>query len=266
MLGSKKRQSLLVNCREGIEAMGRAERRAAVITVLGVAVSVGGRLLAEWLQLPLWLDSIGIVCVAYLLGSVPGAATGLAANTICSLIHHGSYWYGFTAVALGLTVGWFTKRGHLSSFFGAMTTGSAAALLCVAFSVPLNLLFYEGYTNNMWGDGVVDLLAHHGFPLWLRSLIGQFYLEFLDKIITLALLYVAVKLAKRAKSTYKESRENASSGGHSKNASDDARSKSKNKDVGGAAGGAAGGALALFVVFSVLSVLAGAPSRALAAT
>lgn len=236
--------------RRGIEAMGREERRAAAITVLGVVVSVGGRLLAEWLRLPLWLDSIGTVCVAYLLGSVPGAATGLAANTICTLFHHGSYWYGFTAVALGLTVGWFTKRGYLNSFFGAMTTGSAAALLCVAFSVPLNIFFYDGYTNNMWGDGVVDLLAHDGFPLWLCSLIGQFYLEFLDKIITLSLLYVVVKLAKRAKGTYKGSRENTSGG-----------DRSKNKSKG--ASGAAGGVLALFVA---LAVLAGGPSRALAAT
>lgn len=176
--------------------MGKEERLAAAITALGVAISVGGRLLAAWLQLPLWLDSIGTVAVAYLLGPIPGAAVGLGANSICALLQHGSFAYGITAIALGLIVGLLSKRGSMDSFFGAMTVASAAALASVILSVPLNILLYDGYTNNMWGDGVVDLLAHLGCPPWLCSLIGQFYLDFVDKIVTLALLFFAIRIAR----------------------------------------------------------------------
>ncbi|MDO4806020.1 MAG: two-component regulator propeller domain-containing protein [Coriobacteriales bacterium] len=227
--------------------MGKAERVAAAITALCVAVSVGGRLLAAWLQLPLWLDSIGIVFVAYLFGPIPGAVAGLAVNTICTLLQHGSFWYGITAIVLGLAVGVLSQRGYLKSFFGAMTTGSVAALASVAFSAPLNILFYNGYTNNMWGDGVIDLLTHYGCPLWLCSFIGQFYLDFVDKVITLSLLFLAVRLMDKMGGRHNR---DASGGGGDGTASR-------------ALGSKAPGVLTLLVV---LLLLAGLPTRAFAAS
>lgn len=182
--------------------MGKDERTAAIVTALGVATSVGGRLLAAWLQLPLWLDSVGVVFVSYLLGPIPGAVAGLAANTILSMSGHGSYWYALPMVAIGTIVGILSRKGDLDSFFGAMTVASATAVASCILATPINLIRFGGYTSNLWGDGVIDLLASLELPLWLRSGIGQFYLDFVDKIATLLFLFAVLSLARRQGATF----------------------------------------------------------------
>lgn len=174
--------------------MGRTERRAALFTALGICISVAGRIIAANLQLPMWLDSLGTVFIAYVLGPVPGAVAGVSGNVIYAILNRGSVLYGITSVAIGFIVGVAAERGYFKTLFGALTVGSIAALASTCISAPISLILQDGYTGNMWGDGVFDLLLSVGAPRWISAFIGEFYLDFLDKILTIALLYGAIRL------------------------------------------------------------------------
>ena len=165
-----------------------------LFTACCILLNVGGRMLADHLALPLWLDSLGTVLCAYLAGPVCGAIVGAAGNLIHGMMDHSSLFYALTSIALGVIVGLSARKKRLDTMFGTMTVISLCTLAAVAVSVPLNLIFTEGMTGNVWGDGVIAYLLEKGFPAPLCSVLGQFYLDFVDKLLTLLCLYAALRL------------------------------------------------------------------------
>ena len=157
-------------------------------------MNVGGRMLATWLKVPLWADSFGTCLMAYIGGPVCGALVGLAGNLAYSGINHLSAAYALTSLALGIIVGIAAKRNWLDSFYGFMKTAYLAVFAALAVSVPLNLLLAGGYTGNVWGNGVVDYLLEKGWPPVLCSVLGQLAIEFADKVLCIAAVWLVILL------------------------------------------------------------------------
>lgn len=159
-----------------------------------ILINCIGKYAAAEMQLPLWLDSFGTVCSAYALGPVCGGIVGAATNVIYGFSHPVSCIYAITNVALGILVGHCAARGYLQNLFRTMTLSFLVTVVSVAVSVPLNILFSDGRTGNIWGDGVIDLLGQMGLIHWLCYVIGEFYVDFLDKVVTLVAFFAVLKL------------------------------------------------------------------------
>ena len=160
-----------------------------------ILLNYGGGLVAERFTLPLWLDSFGTVLAGALAGPFCGGAVGLTGCLVQSVSYDPvSAVYGLTGMALGVIVGFGARKKRLETLFGTMTVSTAAALVSVAVSVPLNLLFRGGSTGNVWGDGVITTLTEKGWPKLVSQFAGPFYLDFLDKVLTLLVLYLALRL------------------------------------------------------------------------
>ena len=161
---------------------------------LCILLNYGGRLLSTRFEMPLWLDAFGTALCAYIGGPVCGAIVGLTANLIYGMAVHSSVIYALTSMALGIIVGLAAKKDKLSTMFGTMSVSAVAAFTSIAISVPLNIIFHNGSTGNLWGDGVIGFWRERGVPLLLCRIFGQFYLDFMDKLLTLVLLHVVVRL------------------------------------------------------------------------
>ena len=157
-----------------------------------ICLNVGGRLLSVRLELPLWADSFGTALCAYIAGPVCGAMVGLAGNVAYSVVNHLSAAYAITSIALGIIVGIAARRNWFDQFYGFMKAASLAMLTALVVSVPLNLLFSAGYTGNKWGDGVVNFLLDKEWPPLLCYILGQLALEFVDKVIVIAAVYLVI--------------------------------------------------------------------------
>ena len=72
-------------------------------------------------------------------------------------------------------------------------------ILSVVLSVPFNYMYFDGYTNNKWGDGVINALERMGFNPIISHCAGEFYLDFLDKVITIVLLFLLIRFYKSRK-------------------------------------------------------------------
>lgn len=193
--------------------MTKEDRLSAVVTALGVVLSVAGHIFAGSAGLPLWLDSLGTFLAAYVLGPIPGAAVGVSSNIIYAILNRGSFLYGFASLATGLIVGVMARRGFFKTLFGAATVGSVAALVSAVISSVISMVLYEGRTDNMWGDGVLDLLVRNGVPTWLGAFIGELYLDFVDRIVTAGALFFAIMLYqkirdRRSEAQHKEKYQN----------------------------------------------------------
>ena len=174
--------------------------RTAIIVVAGIALNAIGNAVATQFSLPVWLDSFGTVVAAYSLGPVCGAIVAAATNILLSF--WAPSWLVFipSGVFIGVSVGYFAKKGYFDTFFHAMTMAGFVAIGCVVISTTLNMLFYGGATGSVWGNGVMDLLLENGFPLLAASIIGQLYVEFLDKCVVIVGLFLLLKLSAQVSS------------------------------------------------------------------
>ena len=176
----------------------------SIFVLVCILLNYGGKMLAACLQLPLWLDSFGTVLCAYLAGPVCGAIVGLTSNLMSGMLNHVSSIYALTSIALGIIVGVAAKKKAMDTMFGIMAVSSLSALTAIVVSVPLNIIFYNGSTGNLWGDGVIGYFTELGAPATAAQVIGQFYIDFMDKTITLVLLSLVLRLARKVMGEKKE--------------------------------------------------------------
>ncbi len=167
-----------------------------LFAALCILLSYVGRRIAEFFDLPLWLDSFGTVLCAYAGGPVCGAIVGVASCLVCGMANSVSYIYALTGLALGVIVGFGARKRRMDTVFGTMMLAAMSTVAAVVISTPLNLIFYQGSTGNLWGNGVIGYLRERGIPFLLCAVLGQFYIDFADKLLTLVLLYALLKLVR----------------------------------------------------------------------
>ena len=169
---------------------------SVVFTLLCLCMNFGGRLLASNLELPLWLDSMGTALSAYIGGPVVGAMVGMTSNLAYGTVNQLSAAYSVTSIALGIIVGVASNQRWFDHFYGFMKAASLSIFVALIVSVPLNFAFDKGYTGNVWGNAVIDFLLEKGWSPLVCSILGQLFVEFPDKLVTIAIVYL-ITLSRR---------------------------------------------------------------------
>lgn len=105
--------------------------------------------------------------------------------------------YAVVSAMVGITTGICVKKGFLKNLYGVLSTSFLVAVLSVTLSVPFNYLYCDGSTQNIWGDGVIESMEQVGFNSFFSHCMGQFYLDFLDKVITIVLVFSLIKLVQK---------------------------------------------------------------------
>jgi hypothetical protein len=165
------------------------------LTVLCIALDFAGRSAASSLELPVWLDTFGTALAAYALGPLCGAMAGATFGVaFAEGAGHAELWYAACSVAVGICVGFAARRGAFKSLFGVLSLAFIVALISTAISVPIDLAVNGGSTSNPWGDGVISFFDDFGTGRVFSCTAGQFYLEFVDKAVTMLALYAALKI------------------------------------------------------------------------
>ena len=157
-------------------------------------LNFGGKALAEFLGLPLWLDALGTVLAAYALGPFCGAVIGAATNIIYGIYSPIAFYYVLTNISVGIIVGIFEKKGLLKDLFGFLSTAFVITIVSVAVSTPLNFLLSDGNIGNMWGDGMIAFCRTLGLNNTVSCIVGEFYMDFLDKTLTMVLFFLIIHL------------------------------------------------------------------------
>ncbi|MBR2765516.1 MAG: HD domain-containing protein [Blautia sp.] len=168
--------------------------KISLFVLLCILMDFLGKKFTAYYGLFFWFDSFGTVLCAYMGGPFCGAIVGMTGNLIYAMAARGIWVYALISIALSIVAGRAAEKGHLDTFFDMMTVSSVAAILCTALSVPLNYLYHNGNTGNIWGDGIRNFLSEQRFPGPLCMLAGEFALEFVDKVLTFMALYLMLKL------------------------------------------------------------------------
>ena len=173
--------------------------KIVVFVALCVGIDVGGRLLAVWLDLPLWADCVGTAMCAYTAGPICGALVGLTGNLAYGVVKHLSIAYSITGMAIGVIIGVASRKKWFEEFYGFMKAATLSMVTALLVSVPLNMIFSNGNIGNVWGDGVFDYMLSIDTPLIICSLLGQLTIEFPDKVLTVFVVYVAFLIRRQGR-------------------------------------------------------------------
>jgi len=178
-----------------------------VMIVLCVLVNYFGGVFATQNRLPVWLDSIGTVVAAYAGGPVCGALVGATGNLASYIIFGDNWLYAIVSIVIGVIVGIAARRKSFGSLLSIMTTAAMVTIAVTIVALPLNIIFGNNSTGNIWGDAVAGFMEEEGIPVYLSMPVGQLYVELLDKLLTLLMLYVFIRLKRFAASRKEKHRE-----------------------------------------------------------
>ena len=178
-----------------------------------ILLNFAGRELAAHFEMPLWLDSLGTVLTAFAGGPICGSIVGITGNLLYSMSADTTAVYALTGIAVAFTVGLGTKYKAMKTLFGAITLGAITALVAIAVSLPLNVMLFDGSTGNVWGDGVIGYVSELGWPRPLQLFFGQFLIEFVDKQLTVIVLFIIIKFGQRLRRRYRDRRGDAAAAG-----------------------------------------------------
>lgn len=167
-----------------------------IILLICFFMNIAGRYVAGTYNLPVWLDALGTIFTAYLLGPVCGAIVGVASGIIYGILYSNPYVYCIVGAIIGISVGIIAKKKMFESLFGTLTASVIVTWLSVISSVPINWFCANREIGNIWGDGIVTFMQIRGIPYIVCVILGEFYVDFIDKVFSLFLLLVCIATAR----------------------------------------------------------------------
>lgn len=163
------------------------------LIVVGIVINIAGNWFARTCHLPFWLDAVGTVLAAGLLGPLAGGLTGGISGGICAMITSMPVLFALVNIVIGIIVGILYPK-DTTDLFQILCTAAIVAIVTIAVSTPINLLCHQGYPGNQWGDALFDMLQQNGNSVLASSLLGQALVDFPDKVISFFLATGAAKL------------------------------------------------------------------------
>jgi len=161
------------------------------LILLSIGINLVGAHLVLLLKLPAYLDSVGTILAAILMGPIIGAVVGLATHFSLGIIM-GPVYFHFAIVngLIGLITGYIFDKYP----FNLKTVLSASVVISLMASLVGNTISYIVFSG-ITGESV-DILTKHllelGFNLFTAVYITGFFSNFLDKLISFALVFYII--------------------------------------------------------------------------
>ena len=167
---------------------------ALVLIPAAVGINYIGKMFAQALKLPLWLDAIGTVLAGLLAGPIVGAICGATNNIIYGLtIDPVSFVYALSSIGIGIVVGVLARLDKAKNVKGIIGVSLAVVLVSVVISTPINMIFWAGTTGNVWGDAAFAWCMAHNIPMVLASALDELLVDIPDKFATIIISYAIFK-------------------------------------------------------------------------
>lgn len=191
-----------MNHNEGIKK--QFTTKALVLIPVVVGINLVGGMLCSLLKLPLFLDMIGTILIACLVGPWAAAICGLTTNVFLALVANPVYLpYSVVSILCGVTVGFMVRGG----FFKSKWRVVVCCLVCTlvnTISASLVTFFVYGGATGINSTSVLTAVLIASTKEILLSVVSTSMLENLvDKAIVFVIVYLLIrKIPQRFLSQY----------------------------------------------------------------
>lgn len=165
--------------------------RNITIVGLGIALNVVGAFIAMNLRLPIYMDSIGTILIACLLGPRYAVLTGVCGSIVSGITFDiYSLYFAPVQISTGLLAGVMYNKGFLK--------GVKTPLGVLLFTIPTSIIsaciaaFLFGGITSSGSSYIVQILKAMGMPDVFSVFITQVFTDYADKFIGVALVALGV--------------------------------------------------------------------------
>jgi energy-coupling factor transport system substrate-specific component len=162
-----------------------------VLVPVGVGLNVVGGLLNTALKLPLFLDTIGTMLVAVILGPWVGALTGGLSNVIMAISNPQDMFFAIVNILVGLIVGYTAIWLGYRKWFAPLIAGLGAAIAASIVGPLIGTYIYGGLTGGVLDIAVAGLLKN-GSELFTAVFISRVGPNVADKLLSAYLVFFVV--------------------------------------------------------------------------
>lgn len=177
--------------------------RFAFIVCIGFFLNLFGRFISDMWQLPLWLDTVGTCITAYYTNVYGAVAVAVLVNVIIGFSNPATFAYVIVGALLAVLLRFFVKKGYLEKLTPAMMSSFVLGVVTVVAATPLDFLFYQGRTGNLWGDALYDMLHSQGFPPLVCTLADECILNIVDKQFCVLIAFFILRFWNKRKENKK---------------------------------------------------------------
>ncbi len=170
------------------------------VILLSLAINFIGTYLALKFFTQLFLDTIGTMLAAALLGPWFGCLVGLLTNTIQGIVHTSvSIPFALVNCAIGIVTGYLViaLKGY-QRWYAPLIIGTVAALIAPVLAAPIATYMFGGITGH-GVDKLVASLVDNGQSILQSAFWGRMPNSFSDKILSAYLGFFLIKLIKLIK-------------------------------------------------------------------
>ena len=167
--------------------------RFSIIVLLCIGINYAGVIVKGALQLPVWLDTIGTCLAAYYTNIYGAMISMVVVNLMEGIANPMAFPYIIIGIMLACAYRFCAKRGYMDEFTPAMIASFVIGVLTVVMATPLDIMFYQGYTGNIWGDALYDMLKFQGYPDIICTLADESVVNIVDKQICVFLAYQFIR-------------------------------------------------------------------------
>ena len=166
-----------------------APMRILKLGLVGVVINLVGARIVSFLDLPIFLDSVGTVLVAVLGGYLPGITTGLLTNLLKDIQDSTAIYYGALNVLIAVVSAYFAKHKYLKNPSGAIP------LILILSAIGGVLGFF--ITWILYGQAYELTLAHSfvraGIPYFEASFAADYLADLCDKTFTVIIVFFIIR-------------------------------------------------------------------------
>ncbi len=166
------------------------DTRKLTLMAFGVALNIIGAFIALSLRLPIYMDSIGTIMVAILLGPKYAVITGVCGSLISGTFDVYSLYYAPVQISTGLIAGLVAKKGLLK--------GIKTPLGVLCFAIPTSIIsaiitvvLFNGITSS-GSSYIVQILSGLGVNKVLSAFIVQVVTDYADKLVAVGLVLLGI--------------------------------------------------------------------------
>lgn len=165
--------------------------RNLTLVAMGISLNIIGALVALTLRLPIYLDSIGTILVACLLGPKFAVMTGVCGSLVSGMTFDPySLYFAPVQISTGLLAGLMYEKGFLK--------GGKTPLGVFIFTLPTSIIsatiaaYLFGGVTSSGSSYIVQILNHFNIPMVVSVFITQVFTDYADKFLAVVLVGLGV--------------------------------------------------------------------------
>lgn len=161
---------------------------------LGIAVNIVGSLSNEALGLPLFMDSVGTMLTAVILGPWLGALAGFLSNLIVGLIiSPADIPFGVVNAVIGWVTGYVSRNRGFEDLLTPLIVTLILTILCPVIATPIAVYLFSGVTGgNM--DPFHAILLESGYKIFSSAFLPRILANFTDKLLSAYLVMGVIRI------------------------------------------------------------------------